>query len=101
MSKESSPTIHDDGSGPVVLAEVPAVLPREVAPLRPWEDRARLAAHISRTMYTVSSRTLEVWPVRVIVLNKRALLNTEETLDHARRQLAEAEAAAVRGGIAA
>ncbi len=93
--------VSDDGSGPVVLAEIPAVLPREVLPLREWEERARLAAHITRVMFSVSSRTLETWPVRSILVNKRALLNTTEALDHARRQLAEAEAGAVRGGRAA
>ena len=100
MTKEPTQVVYDDGSAAVVLAEIPAVLPREVAPLRTWEDRARLAAHISRTMFTVSPRTLEAWPVRVIIVNKRALLHTEEALDHARRQLNEAEATAVRGGIA-
>lgn len=92
------PQIHDDGTGAVVLAEIPAVLPREVLPLREWEERARLAAHITRTLFTVSPRTLEVWPVRTITVNKRTLLNTAEAMDHARRVLAEAEAGAVMGG---
>lgn len=95
------PTIHDDGSGAVVLAEIPAVLPREVAPLRAWETRERLAAHITRHLFDVSSRSLEVWPVRRTVVGKRAVLHTEETLEHARQMLAEAEGQAVMGGRAA
>jgi hypothetical protein len=91
---------HDDGGGAVVLAEIPAVLPREVAPLRTWEDRARLSAHITRIMFTVSSRTLETWPIRWIMVNKRALGNTEEALAHARWMMDQAEKQAVRGGCA-
>jgi hypothetical protein len=69
-----------------------------VLPLREWEDRARLAAHISRTFFTISQRTLETWPVRTISLNKRTLLNMQEALDYARAMLAEAEAQSVMGG---
>jgi hypothetical protein len=98
MPKNDDTTVHDDGSGPVVLAEIPAVLPREVLPLREWEDRARLAEHVSRSMFSVWPRTLETWPVRSILVNKRALLNTAEALDHARELLKEAEAQAVRAG---
>lgn len=98
---EQKATIHDDGNGAVVLAEIPAVLPREVLPLRTWETRERLAAHITRTFFDVSSRTLEAWPVRRILIGKRAALNTGEVLDHARKLMAEAEARAVMGGEAA
>jgi hypothetical protein len=83
------------GSNTVVLAEPPA--PRR---LRKWEERPKLAEHISDAMFTVSHRTLETWPVRMINIHKRTLLNTAETLDHARKLLAEAEAGAVRGGRA-
>jgi hypothetical protein len=98
-SSEDEPLgFHDDGSGEVVLAEIPRLLPREVLPLREWEDRARLAAHISRAFFTISQRTLETWPVRTISLNKRTLLNTAEALDYARAILAEAVAETVMGG---
>jgi hypothetical protein len=100
-TREPHPTVIDEGSGAIAVVEVPAVLPREVLPLREWEDRARLAAHISRTLFSVSPRTLETWPVRSILVNKRALLSTAEAMDYARRQLTEAEAGAVRGGRAA
>ena len=74
------------------------MLPREVLPLRKWEDRARLAAHITRTFFSISPRTLETWSVRTITMNKRTLLNTDEALNHARRLLKAAEKEAVRGG---
>ena len=35
---------RDEHSGQGVVANVPALAPTEVAPLRPWEDRARLSA---------------------------------------------------------
>jgi hypothetical protein len=89
---------HDDGTGEVVLAEIPRLLPRDVGPLREWEDRARLAAHISRHFFTVSQRTLEEWPVRTTTLHKRALLNTKEPLAHARKMLDAAKQRAVMGG---
>lgn len=92
---------HDDGSGAVVLAEIPAVLPREVLPLRAWEDFPRLAAHITRVLFTVSSRTVGTWPIDRITINRQELGNTSQALDHARRLQDEAEAQTVRGGCAA
>jgi hypothetical protein len=96
--KSSSIATVGDGSGQVLTANLPKVLPPEILPLREWEDRARLAAHITRTLFTISPRTLETWPVRSITVNKRALLSTAETLDYARGQLAYAEVSAVRRG---
>jgi hypothetical protein len=68
-------------------------------PLREWETREALSAHISRKYFPVAPRTLSSWPgVRSIIINKRLLLNVAEAEGRAQEVIAEAVAQAVVSG---
>jgi hypothetical protein len=59
-----------------------------------------LAAHLTRTRFRVSHRSLERWPLRVKLVNGRRHAETSQALAHADRMLAEAPTVATgRSGL--
>jgi hypothetical protein len=68
----------------------------DITGLPPRARRQAQANALKAQGFDVSPRTLERWPVTVIKVNKKALLDTAETFAHAQKMLDAAPI--VRGG---
>jgi hypothetical protein len=105
-----------DGKGATLISELPHVStpaaierafglpaarpqgPPEEWSLREWESREVLSAYITAKYFRVAPRTVALWPIRWVVINKLALGNTAEAIAHAERVVDEAAKQAVKGG---
>jgi hypothetical protein len=66
-------------------------LEAELSKLPPFHDRQRSAELVLRIFgFTVSPRTLEVWPVATRRVNGRAMIETRALFEHAQRMLDQA-----------
>jgi hypothetical protein len=75
------------GGGPDILSEE---LRAELKSLPRFADRRALAPIISRLLFPVSHRTLEVWPLKWRLVNGRAVADVAEALALAYRKFAAA-----------
>jgi hypothetical protein len=79
-----------DTSPPSPLDVLPESLRAELPSLPRFADRRALAPIISRLLFPVSHRTLEVWPLRWRLVNGRAVTDVAEALALAYRKFAAA-----------
>ncbi len=66
--------------------ELPEFIIDELRKLPRYADRTALASAISRLIFPVSRRTLEVWPLRWRLVNGHAVAATHEAFAHAWRK---------------